>query len=357
MVAIRKNVQTMFEDFLSTSWVDKIENHLKTCFLELSDKNADLGLPMPSLHVYKEALSVLNTMIPFVYPLFQPNLLTVIEENEFRGILTTTVNGLIKNCKWVKLQSCDCWAAISGINQKIDSYSIGVYNELDTVIAECDAKNLLSHSSLLMVVNMLVLFTNGDNSLCKKIMDNLLDRNVTPESEIKIAKPSIFQRTLSFVLNTFRIEQLPDVCKFDRFPKLVKSFEDYVGVEISKSLKKFEDKAKEYISNNGDVLDIECAIECAQIEKCVQGALKWKSDCKIHTSNIIFMYMKEVVHSLPTITEQWIVPESCLEESCTTERLQILNQMADITKALTSLLDLKARAELVGQHFYILTAD
>lgn len=349
MLAIRNSVQTVFEDFLSTGWVSKIESHLKICFLELSDRNADLGLPMPSLQVYKKPVENLLTLIPTVYPLFSPSMLSTVEETEFKELLTTTVKGLCRNCNWVDLQLCTCWDIID----KLSKYSVDIKKmiPLDQLITECDLINSNSRQALQYVVESLIVFTEGENPLSRRFMDNLLNRNLPESKAVATRKESgIFKQCLSFALSTIGIEQMPTVCKFDRFPLLVKSFEEYAAYKIFQSLETFKRKGEKYISTHAAEI---IGIQYSQRKESIEGVLDWKVDSKVHANNIITMYMKEVIQILPTIVQEWTVPESCMKENCTSERIDILNQMTDIANALTGLNDLKIRVELVRFYAHI----
>lgn len=341
MIAIRDGVQNEFENFLCNGWVKKIETHLKCCFLELSDQNANLGLPIPPSAVYKKPLSHLIALLPTIFSEYDGSIYEVTEEKEFKTILLDRIKTVCCNCKWMDFQGFSFWAVVDSLEKEVGNIYGAWFDKdmpFDVCIAEaCQAQHMVQEH-----LNKLVeeLGNVSDGSLSINFMKALLGKDEYTKAGHS-PNANIFQKALSFVLSSFKVEDIPAVCKLERFPLFIESFQAHVSTQITNGAENFQLKAKKYISELPDVVKIE--YRRRKRDGTVVGKIELNGEYKKYYNNIITMFLKEIL-SLQTLT-QWELSGSYLEENCVSERIDLLKQMTDIANGLNALQNFIVRIE------------
>lgn len=341
MIAIRDGVQNEFENFLCNGWVKKIESHLKVCFVELSDQNANLGLPMPASEVYKKPLTHLIALMPTVFSDVDSSMWQVTEEREFKEILLDRVKIVCRSCQWMQFQKWSFWDVVNNLNENVSILEKKWHKQLisfDAGIVEASMAHKMVHNTLNELVEAIGKnVSNG--SLSDKFMDALLGKDDHIESgPSRITK--IFQKAMSFMLSSFKVEEMPSVCKLERFPLFIESFRAHITTQIAIGAENFQVKAKKYISDLPDVVKIEYIWD----EERIDCNIAWNTEYKKYYNNIITILLKEIL-SVPALTENWEISESYLEENCVVERLDLLKQMTDIATGLSALQNFILRIE------------
>jgi hypothetical protein len=341
MIAIRDGVQNEFENFLCNGWVKKIETHLKCCFLELSDENANLGLPMPPSDVYKKPLSHLIALLPTIFSEYDGSIYEVTEEKEFKAILFDRIKTVCCNCKWMDFQGFSFWGVVDDLERDVKERE-GVWCGIDMYFDKCIAEACYAQDMVQEHLNKLVeeLGNVSDGSLSIKFMNALLGKDEHIKQDHR-PNANIFQKALSFVLSSFKVEDIPAVCKLERFPLFIESFQAHVTAQITIGAESFQSKAKKYISNLPDVVKIE--YRRRESDGIAVGRIEFNGKYKKCYNNIITMFLKEIL-SLPTLT-QWELSGSYLEENCASERIDLLKQMTDIANGLNALQNFVVRIE------------
>lgn len=328
MMAIRDCVQREFEQFLCDDWVHRIDTHLKERFLHLSDHNANLGMPIAPLAKYVPHLQNLIPLVPQVFPDFQVSMLEVTTTHVFKDILTNRVKIVCANCsKWIHFGESAVWATITATRSAMVSKS----TEWNTAAIDfikslhvADAAKTLVLDSLHKIVREL---KSEAAALGAMFMGAMQDTERRPTR-------NLFSLAFNFVLSAFRDEDQPEVCKLERFPKLVEAYRLYIDAAINTNTKKFEEEAKNYINKIHDVVVIGYRPDNTN----VVASLRWRDDTDAHFNNILSIYLRETLGSLPTLTQSFIIPSEMLqEEECAAERTKLLAEMSDIATALISL--------------------
>jgi hypothetical protein len=338
MIAIRDGVQNEFENFLCNGWVEKIKKHLIECFLELSDQNANLGLPMPPSDVYKQPLNHLIALLPTVFPAYDRSMWEVTEEKEFKAILLDRVKIVCCNCQWMHFQDWSFWGVVDDLNLKANILANEWCSKIisfDNCIAEASKAHNMVHEYLNSLIEGLGNVSDG--SLSIQFMNALLGKDEPKKSPNR----NVFQKALSFVLSSFQVEEMPAVCKLERFPLFIESFQAHVTTQITISADTFQAKAKKYISDLPDVVKVE--YRRRESDGTVVGNIEW-NEYEKHYNNIITMFLKEIL-SLPALTQIWELSGSYLEENCVSERIDLLKQMTDIANGLIALQNFIVRIE------------
>mmetsp|Transcript_26495 Transcript_26495/g.25364 ORF Transcript_26495/g.25364 Transcript_26495/m.25364 type:complete len:797 (+) Transcript_26495:85-2475(+) len=348
MIAIRDGVQNEFENFLCNGWVEKIKKHLIECFLELSDQNANLGLPMPPSDVYKQPLNHLIALLPTVFPAYDRSMWEVTEEKEFKAILLDRVKTVCCNCQWMHFQDWSFWGVVDDLNnqtrsltnewKKMQTNRQGSHETMsfDSCIMEANKAQNVVHEYLNRLIEELGKDSHG--LLSTQFMNALLGKDEPKKSSNR----NVFEKALSFMLSSFQVEELPAVCKLERFPLFIESFQAHVTTQISIAAENFQAKAKKYVSDLPDVVKVEYRRNGG--DGTVVGSIEWNGEYKIYYNSIITMFLKEIL-SLPELTQIWELSGSYLEENCVSERIDLLKQMTDIANGLSALQNFIVRIE------------
>lgn len=339
MKVIRDCVQHEFEEFMCTDWVHRINAHLKEVFLQLSDKNANLGMPMAPLQSYVPHLQNILSVVPVVFPDFKESMLQVTSTHAFKGILADRVKIVCANSQWIQFGSSKIWATIAAareqMNARTPQWNAGPV-AFDKCLAEAATAKQLLISALCKQADELKAETFA---LSVKFMAALLEIQKRPNS-------NVFRTAYNFLLSAFTDEDKPEVHKMERFPRLVEAFRVYIDKAIQESAMKFEAAAKVYIDNVQDVVRIKYRSEGGN----VVANLQWREDADAHFDNLINIHLKETLTSLPALTHAFVIPDPLLqEEACAPARAKLLTEMSDIATALIALKRLIDRVEAAKQ--------
>lgn len=327
MGAIRRCVQHEFEQFICNDWVHRIDKHLKEVFLTLSDKNANLGMPIAPCSAYTPYLANLRAQIPGVFPDFNTSMLEVVATaHEFNAILTDRVKAVCTSADWMGFGTSPMWESVRAGKAAMAELTPRWQQPIgfDKAVEEAAAAKHAVTKALRQQTQDLKALTAG---LSAKFLDALLSKENRPAK-------NVFRAAFSFLRTAFGLEDMPEVCKLERFPHILQAFRTYIDEQIAASAAKFVALSKGYIESLPDVVNIAYRPDGVR----VVATVTWRDDVHAHFDRLVTLYLRETLTNLPALVQGFVVPVAALQqEDCAVERGELLKQMSDIATALSAL--------------------
>jgi GTPase SAR1 family protein len=366
MKVIRETAQILFEDFLVKEWVPELRKHLANLFIDESDKNFHLGLPMPNDIDYDIYLTDLREIIPTafpkniegeepIYPIYDvENGLAVQDEKGFKEILEKRMKEVCHNLNWAKLPAyTQLWDKLNEYKTFIDNKNnqwkaengfIEIENAENEMVSNRDQiKTLLQE-----IIKLLVEFQST-------ITTNLYQAITAPEKAMnQEVNTKLFQKLWNFSFGYLfkQTQQEPDtlaiLSKFDRFHQVMPEFKSFLQLSLQEMIQNNFQKPSEEKLKNWELDDLKYAIcDYVNVNDSIKCRLSWSMNIYNYPSIFLNLFFEKVLKILPTKVNKWNLPPGKLNEYCKEERKQILKAMLDIIMVLNALRKLEDKVHAV----------
>jgi hypothetical protein len=361
MAAIRKRVIDEFEQFISKHWVDNMTASLKTKFIEISDKNFSLGCPMPNLAEYRLLVEDLRAKVPHLFPVEEYNAAKMLELSStatYKKIIEDRSTLVCSRGDWLKLNECDdLWNAkdrLAGYFLPSDDISFDKSIEKVRVI---EAEVFIIFQS---IIDSLLEHTDRVSTLfvdaaLKHAEGQTASQTPPPPVEAQPVATGWYQTVSYFgslgravyskvtgyrgLENVDKNEQTA-VLKVDRFEGLLEQYSTYMAACMREIRTKFAQNARVFIESHRSRL--------LHRPYCRRGhdilvRLEWRTDIIKIGDDILSIWADSVLSQIHTFTTSWNIPDSCIQEKTSEERVGLLKEMVDVVRALTALKSLKLK--------------
>jgi hypothetical protein len=329
MPCIRKKVQNLFEDQLSRVWVPLINDYLSKEFLNLSDQNANLGLPIPNDIDYATNLNIIISTVRRVYPNYevQQNL-RVQTSGDFKDLLSKRVTEVCKNLDWLKFENLQLlWQEVALYRERLTNFPSEKFEI--AIEASNNAKNEAA-AILRRICECLYVF-GATGPVGQKLITVVADREASKNFYF-------FRRALNFIIPP---TDQKCVKLAVRFPELFKHYETYINRKITENCNAFREAT---LQNIDAWLMDPTMFQDIVYNHTPQGvtcSVSWSENAAKLPNIIISSWIENVAWKVKEATQNFELPPTSLNEVCKEQRLAVIRKMVDVVDVLNALKNLE----------------